>query len=103
MGRIDTLSSNNDGKGVLGLKISKNMVIKTWNNSFSDTSDGTLIPTDSPLFATVSAMKIGDLVTFSGEFLPSPSDCLRETSLSMPGGMADPEFLFRFTDVRRAQ
>jgi hypothetical protein len=34
---------------------------------------------------------------------PSKVDCLFETSLTMSGSMHEPNFLFRFSDVRPAE
>lgn len=103
-GRITTLESNSDGKGVLGISLADGISVKTWNNDISDIGDRTLIEPSSPLFAAVSQMKVGDQVLFSGTFL-SPGndvDCVKEASVSLRGSMSEPEFLFRFTVVREA-
>jgi len=102
VGDIEQLSSNGEGKGVLELSLADSIHVKTWNNSFSDASDGTLIAPASPLFKGLSQMKVGDLVIFSGIFIPDLLDCVKETSLSLEGSMTDPEFLFRFSSVRLA-
>jgi hypothetical protein len=42
-------------------------------------------------------MKTGQLVKFSGTFLPSSdNDCLNESSLTLDGKLESPEFIFRF-------
>lgn len=99
IGRISTLSSNEQGKGVLVLRVSNNMSLGTWNNALSDIQDHTLIQPNSGLFDTASSMKVGDLVWFSGSFVPSANDCIEEQSLTMSGGMTDPTFTFRFTSL----
>lgn len=103
VGVIDTLSSNSDGKGVLGVKITRVITMKTWNNAVSDAGDRTLIEPGSPLFNTAAAMKPGAIVYFSGTVFRSDVDCMRETSLTIGGSMEEPEFLIRFTSMRAAE
>ena len=43
VGTIEELTSNNDGKGVVAIKIGEDILVKTWNNSLSDIADKTLI------------------------------------------------------------
>jgi TonB family protein len=100
VGRISLLESNGDGKGVLNISLADSITVKTWNNDFSDIEGHTLIDPTSPLCATVSQMHKGDQVTFSGTFLGSDLDCVRETSLTLDGSMSDPEFVFRFATVQ---
>jgi hypothetical protein len=99
VGRIETLSSNSDGKGVLEISLAPDIRVKTWNNDLSDAASHTLIDPSSSLFGTVSQMRKGDRVVFSGAFFPSDVDCVSETSMSLEGSMTDPEFLFRFLSV----
>ena len=80
IGAIYQLSSNSEGKGVLAVKISDDVYIKTWNNSFSDISDHTLIDPTSSFFKTLSNLSEGARIKFSGSFLPSETDCIREGS-----------------------
>jgi hypothetical protein len=54
VGRIEKLSSNSDGKGVLEISLADSIRVETWNNDLSDASDHTLIDPTSPLFATLS-------------------------------------------------
>jgi hypothetical protein len=99
IGTIYNLSSNNEGKGVLEVQISHDVYIKTWNNSFSDIGDQTLIDPNSDLFRTLSNLKGGSAIKFSGSFLPSDTDCIREGSLTQSGSMTEPEFLMKFNRV----
>ena len=103
IGAIYQLSSNSEGKGVLAVKISDDVYIKTWNNSFSDISDHTLIDPTSSLFKTLSNLSEGARIKFSGSFLPSETDCIREGSLTLSGSMTEPEFLMQFERVQSAQ
>jgi hypothetical protein len=45
-------------------------------------------------------MKEGDQVVFSGNCFSSTVDCAEEHSMSLEGSMTDPEFVFRFAEVR---
>ena len=99
VGRIETLSSNSDGLGVLGVEIAPQVVLKTWNNSFSDSADRTLLQPDSRAFQAVSGLSKGRLVRFSGTLFRGSADCFHETSMTQAGSMTNPEFVFRFSDI----
>jgi hypothetical protein len=99
IGRITTLSSNNDGSGVLEMRLSEKLSVGTWNNSISDFGDHTLIPAGSVLHKAAVSLQIGQLVTFSGHFVPEKTDCLKEKSLTVTGAMTDPTLLFRFEEI----
>ena len=103
VGRIVTLSSNADGKGVLSVELADGLAVKTWNNELADMGADTLISPSSRLFARLAALKEGDRIRFSGTFLPSDVDCIREASLTQSGSMRDPEFIFRFRSVERPE
>lgn len=98
-GKIYELSSNSDGNGVVTIKISSYIYLETWNNSLSDIGDNTLIDPNSELFQKLSAMKKGDVVRFSGDFIESDTDCIEEHSLTQEGSMLEPEFIFRFSSL----
>jgi hypothetical protein len=102
-GRITNLSSSSSGKGVLGISIGPHITITTINNDFSDSFDHTLIEPSSNVFREVVPLSVGQQILFSGSFLPSDTDCVREISLTQEGSMTDPEFLFHFTDVKAVQ
>jgi hypothetical protein len=95
-GEIYQLSSNSDGKGVVGITIGPDIYIKTWNNALSDIEGHTLLDPESAPFKNLSLMKKGDWVKFSGSFLSSDVDCVREGSLTQRGSMTQPEFIFQF-------
>ena len=100
-GVIEELDSVGDGRGILYVRISPDVLLQTTNNTFSEQfgKGPTLIPVDSPLFRTVVQMKVGQKVRFSGTFFGGDTDCLNETSLTSAGSMAEPAFLFRFHSV----
>ena len=102
-GEVATLSSNEDGKGVLGLTIADDVTVTTTNNDFSDSEFKTLIDPSSDLFQAASALKVGEKVIFSGRFFRSDADCVNEQSLTLEGSITDPAFTFRFTSVRSAE
>lgn len=100
MGTVETLSSTNDGRGVLALRLNDQVTVKTWNNSLSDSGDRTLIASGTPLFAAASALRKGQRVVFDGRFVAHRDDCIRESSMTVSGAMNDPEFVIRFTALR---
>jgi hypothetical protein len=99
VGKISELTSNGDGKGVVSIELAPNVHVSTWNNALSDIGDNTLIDPNSSLFKSLSTMKKGDVVRFSGRFSSSKTDCVREKSLTLAGSMTDPAFTMRFTSV----
>jgi hypothetical protein len=98
-GTVFKVSSNREGKGVLGLTLSAHMRITTWSESIADIGDNTLIDPKTPLFDQAVLLKKNQQVLFSGSFIPDPTDCFRETSITLSESMDEPEFLFRFTDI----
>jgi uncharacterized protein len=101
-GIVETLTSNGDGLGVLSIKVDDHVALKTWNNSFSDIRDHTLIDPNSSVFRKASALKVGQKVVFSGTFIPDTTDCFREGSMTLAGSVDRPEFIFRFSDISPA-
>ena len=102
VGDVYSVSSNTDGKGVLAVTIAPDVYVKTWNNSLSDYTDGTLIDPSSALFGKASQLKEGQKIKFSGSLFRERGDaigCLRESSLTLEGKLSEPEFVFRFSDV----
>lgn len=99
VGKINDIGANGDGKGILAIGLSDDIEIKTWNNAISDIGSDTLIEPDSSLFETVSGMSEGDYVIFSGSFVKENSNCVHEASMSLSGGLLEPEFIFRFSGV----
>jgi hypothetical protein len=103
-GTIAQQATTRSGQGVVAVRIARNGTLRS-----RDTDDGytegvsTLIPFDSPLFRTVATMRSGQQVRFDGRFFPDTEDCVRELSPALREGMREPEFLFRFTDIRPAE
>jgi hypothetical protein len=81
------------------VRISPDIEIKTWNNALSDIASNTLIEKGTPVFNRLFDLSNGQRVRFSGAFLPSDSDFIKETSMTIDGSMRNPEFLFKFKSV----
>ncbi|EAW0814231.1 TPA: hypothetical protein ACG1RV_002176 [Salmonella enterica subsp. enterica serovar Derby] len=103
IGQVKKVSANSDGKGVLALSLPSGILIKTWNNSFSDTRYNTLMEPGTEIFNRASELSVGDVVYFSGTFFEDNDNCILESSLSLSGKVKEPEFIFRFSDIRKYQ
>jgi hypothetical protein len=101
VGEVVGLTTNGDGKGVIGVRISDHITLKTWNNSLSDVADETLIEPNSSLFTQLGDLKNGDQVRFTGRLFLSNVDCFKESSMTLSGSMRDPDFIIRFTDIEK--
>jgi hypothetical protein len=99
IGEVETLSSNSGGLGVLAIRIAKDLLIKTWNNTISDSSAKTIINPESAVFKKAVVLKKGQRIKFAGQFIRDDTDCFREGSLSLKGSLTQPEFIFRFSDL----
>lgn len=101
IGTITELTTNGDGLGVLSVKLSDNISVKTWNNAVSDVFDKTLIDPDSSVFKVLSQLKKGDKIKFSGQFTKdhNKTDCYHEASVSLAGSMEEPEYIFKFSSI----
>jgi len=101
-GTVAKLSSNNEGKGVLVVDLNKISAAQTWNNALSDLSHKTLITPGTQLHDAAMQLSRKQEVIFSGQFLPSDKDCIREGSLTQAGSMTDPDWIFRFSEIEPA-
>jgi RNA polymerase subunit RPABC4/transcription elongation factor Spt4 len=99
IGTLNQLKTNTEGKAYITIKLNNNVTIGTWNNGLSDIGANTLIPMDSDLFKTLSNMKTGQKVRFSGSFIKSDIDYFKEKSLTIRGAMKNPDFLMLFSNV----
>lgn len=100
-GTVETLSSNNEGKGVLTVRLSPHATVSTTNNALSDSMGmHTLIDPSSDVFRAATALHEGQAVIFSGSFAQNDKDCFEEMSMTQEGSMHDPEFLFAFSSVK---
>ncbi|MCX7135575.1 MAG: hypothetical protein NTW47_02670 [Proteobacteria bacterium] len=101
IGKLTTLSSNSNGKGVISVSIGENVALGTFNNAFSDLSSNTLLEPGSSVYQNAIQLTPGDQVVFSGAFFLDDADCTKEKSLTMRGSIMEPEFLFQFTSIKK--
>ena len=99
VGTVDDLSTNGDGKGVLSVRLGKDLTVATTNNDFGDSLQKSLIDPSSQLFADAVALHKGQRVTFSGHFFRASADCISESSLTLEGSIDAPEFTFQFSSI----
>lgn len=99
-GIVHDLSTNGDGYGVLSVKIAPHIVVRTWNNSFSDIGADTLIKPGTDVHSAAVKLKVGDEVSFSGDFIFSDLDCASEMSPTLAGSMTEPEYVMRFGSIK---
>lgn len=100
-GTIVSIETTSEGKAIFMVRLADNVHIGTWNNALSDYLDGTLIEKTDPVYSALADMKAGDKVIFSGNFIPSQEDGVKERSITIRGSMQDPEFLFKFNQVAK--
>lgn len=100
VGTISELDTNNDGKGILSIKLSPNLSVGTWNNELSDIQSNTLIEKNTVLYNSLLNMNVGQKVIFSGIFFPSDEDAVQEKSMTINGSLSEPEFLFKFKSIK---
>jgi hypothetical protein len=95
------INDENDDVAIHVIPLEVKATLETWNNSISDDGFNTLIKRNSSMATTLMTLKIGDKVTFSGYFIPKEDDFLYEMSITENGSMSEPEFLFKFTDLKK--
>lgn len=100
-GIVNNVGANGEGKAYVYVEIADNVKVITWNNSLSDISDDTLIPTSSKFFDKLVAMQKGDLVTFSATLLKSSNSCLKKGNLTEFFYGERPEFVAKFSDITK--
>ena len=96
IGYVEKVGANGDGYGVLEIVIADDLILKTWNNAFSDIGDGTLIEPSSSLFDKILPLQGGELVRFSGQFMDGSNHCLKDSRLSDYGRANNPDFIVKF-------
>lgn len=100
VGTVEALNSSPRGLGALSIRLDARTTLVTSRSEWSDQEFRTLLPYGGKLWKTATALSLGSPVIFSGNFFPSPEDCLKEISLSVKGDLTEPEFLFRFTALK---
>ncbi len=98
-GVVETIGGTSEGEAYLTIKISEDVTVGTWNNTLSDYADETLISRKSPIYKTVLGLQEGQLVKFSGKFVPADGACLDTKNITEYFAVNSPEFVFRFTKI----
>lgn len=106
------MRTSSKGTAYITITLAKSKTISVSNDNFLFESE-LGIQNGSPLYQKLAGLREGgflregDAVIFSGEFLRArasePLDFLREKSVTEEGSMTRPEFVFRFTDVSKAE
>lgn len=99
IGEVDRVGANGDGKGIVSVEIAPDLMLKTWNNAFSDILDDTLIEPSSALFDKILPLEGGETVRISGRFVEGSNHCLKDSRLTDSGRSSDPDFIFKFQEV----
>ncbi|MFE6508297.1 hypothetical protein ACFVDI_13035 [Nocardioides sp. NPDC057767] len=101
VGEVKNVGANGEGKAYVAVDIDDNIHVQTWNNAFSDLSDNTLIPEESPFFDTLTQLVPGDKVTISGSFVGESGSCVKTSNMTEVFGVVDPQFIARFSKVEK--
>lgn len=101
VGVVKTIGGNSEGKGYLTVEIADRVTLETWNNALSDIDQNTLIPRSSPLYKKVLDLQEGDIVKFSGSFVPADGSCVNTKNLTEVFAIYWPEFVFKFSDLSK--
>jgi len=101
IGKIKSIDTNMEGKGVLAVVIDKGIFIETWNNAFSDLWDNTLIEVDSKVYNQLMEFNNNQQIKFSGSFISNSNGCFGLQNLSKKSKLINPSFTFKFSDVKK--
>jgi hypothetical protein len=103
VGRVEQLRTESDGEAALAIRLNgSETIIKTWSNSFSDSSSHTMISRGDSLYPVLMNLKVGSEIIVSGRFILADGkpDYIEETSVTEAGSMTSPEFLARFNEIK---
>jgi hypothetical protein len=98
-GKITEIGSNSDGFAHVEIELADGVRVKTWNNSFSDISDNTLIPPSADFFDNLVAISEDTVVTWTGRFASGDSFCLKKANLTQTFYGIDPQFIVKFSNI----
>lgn len=99
IGSITEIGATGDGEAHVEIELDNSITVKTWNNSFSDISDNTLIKPSDPNFAKLVAMSENMDVVFSAKFLRGRDFCLKQGNLTDVFYGVDPKFIVKFVAI----
>jgi len=104
VGGLRDMGTDGEGKAYVAINLEGPAAkVATWNNAISDVMDDTLILPSPPLFASLAELSKGDRVRFDGTFVrrSDSQDYIAECSLTRQGSMTTPDFLMRFSRIKR--
>lgn len=99
VGTVQTATRTEKGRGVLSVEIAPGILVRTWNNTLADSADHTLIDPNSQVFGSLSGLRAGQTILFSGTFPASDTDCIEESGLTAHDSLTDPQFIMNFQSV----
>ena len=98
-GKVYEIESTHSGEGIIGINIEPQTQVTTRNTAFD--GDETLIQPGSQLLDQITALEIGQVVTFSGKFIPDDDGpCFSNPRFTQGQRVARPLMLFEFDSVR---
>lgn len=98
VGKVSRVSSDSEGNAGLEVDLGHQTVLKSFGSLFGV---GTMETPTSPIYEKLIALRKGDKIRFSGQFIQNKQDCFRELSLTERGSMLEPEFEFDFSEIQR--
>lgn len=99
-GVVEDFGATSEGYAYVRIAISDDVTLETWSNEFSDVFDNTLVKRGTALYDTLLNLKKGQVVTFSGKFIPGDGACLDTKNLTEVFAMYSPEFVFKFSSIK---
>lgn len=99
VGQVESSQLNGRDDDFVRIKLADHITIQS---AKIPTSSGKLENT-LPKNIAAQKLKIGDKVTFSGKFAPGTNACIWETSITLDGGLFNPNFAFKFDNISAVQ
>jgi hypothetical protein len=97
-GKVYEIESTHSGEGIIGINIEPQTQVTTRNTAFDN--DETLIQPGSQLLDQITALEIGQVVTFSGKFIPDDDGpCFSNPRFTQGQRIDRPLMLFEFDSV----
>ena len=107
VGKLTSMRTDQGGEHVSIVVQSKNSDIKvsykTWSSSFSDMDDSTRPKKGSSVYNQIAELNEGDYVVFSAKILRDSQRGMKEGSMTERGSLRAPEFIVKFTDIKKAE
>lgn len=98
VGTIHDISPSDD-QILMAVDIADGIYLESFGNAARDKGIGTQIPKDSPVYRSLLALKEGQRVRFSGQFVANDSDCPLENSVTDDGSLREPEYIFKLSQI----